>query len=82
MNESATVKPENPALEPFDCHNQRLASNVHPPDWKNPKHAQQWINTLATYAFPLIGRMLVAGSNGLPGTQDFACSITLATKAS
>lgn len=25
------------------------------PGWKNPKHADQWINTLATYAFPAIG---------------------------
>lgn len=23
--------------------------------WRNPKHAAQWINTLRTYAFPLIG---------------------------
>ena len=25
------------------------------PGWKNAKHAQQWINTLTEYAFPLIG---------------------------
>lgn len=25
------------------------------PGWKNEKHAAQWINTLATYAFPKIG---------------------------
>lgn len=25
--------------------------------WKNPKHADQWINTLTTYAFPKIGNM-------------------------
>lgn len=30
------------------------------PTWKNPKHGQQWINTLADYAFPMIGRMPVA----------------------
>jgi len=29
------------------------------PNWKNPKHAQQWINTLKTYAFPEIGQMTV-----------------------
>jgi integrase len=23
--------------------------------WKNPKHAQQWINTLKTYVFPIVG---------------------------
>jgi integrase len=27
------------------------------PGWKNPKHVQQWINTLKEYAFPLIGPM-------------------------
>ena len=25
------------------------------PGWKNPKHADQWINTLRTYAFPKFG---------------------------
>lgn len=25
------------------------------PGWKNEKHAEQWINTLSTYAFPKIG---------------------------
>lgn len=29
------------------------------PGWKNPKHAQQWINTLRDYAFPLIGNRAV-----------------------
>jgi len=27
----------------------------HSPSWKNPKHADQWINTLTQYAFPFIG---------------------------
>lgn len=27
--------------------------------WKNDKHKQQWINTLTTYAFPLLGDMKV-----------------------
>ncbi|MFP7571758.1 tyrosine-type recombinase/integrase [Marivita sp. S2033] len=27
------------------------------PTWKNPKHAQQWINTLETYAVPHIGNL-------------------------
>lgn len=30
------------------------------PTWKNPKHGQQWINTLEDYAFPKIGRMPVS----------------------
>lgn len=29
------------------------------PEWKNAKHADQWRNTLATYAYPSIGRMPV-----------------------
>jgi integrase len=34
-------------------------------DWKNAKHAQQWINTLIAYVFPIIGKMPV-------GTVDAA----------
>jgi integrase len=36
----------------------RCAQAVHEtllPGWKNAKHGDQWINTLATYAFPKIG---------------------------
>jgi len=29
-------------------------------EWKNPKHRQQWTNTLATYASPVIGKLSVA----------------------
>jgi integrase len=29
-------------------------------EWKNVKHHQQWINTLTTYAFPIIGHIPVA----------------------
>src|SRR5512132_259777 len=29
---------------------------AHAPGWRNPKHRQQWINTLATYAHPVIRR--------------------------
>ena len=32
----------------------------HRDGWRNPKHRQQWSNTLATYAFPVIGEMSVA----------------------
>ena len=28
-------------------------------DWKNEKHRQQWTNTLATYAWPVIGELAV-----------------------
>lgn len=40
-----------------------IARQVHiegMPTWKNPKHGQQWINTLEDYAFPKIGRMPVS----------------------
>lgn len=30
------------------------------PGWKNPKHAEQWISTLRTYAFPHLGGKPVA----------------------
>lgn len=32
---------------------------THGPSWTNPKHAQQWTNTLTTHAYPHIGDMLV-----------------------
>lgn len=37
----------------------------HRAGWSNAKHAQQWENTLSTYAFPKIGSMLV-GDVALP----------------
>jgi integrase len=33
---------------------------AHEAAWRNPKHRQQWRNTLATYASPVIGKMDVA----------------------
>jgi integrase len=30
---------------------------AHAPGWRNPKHRQQWSNTLATYASPVIGAL-------------------------
>ena len=30
------------------------------PTWKNPKHGQQWLNTLGEYVFPRIGRLPVS----------------------
>ncbi len=29
------------------------------PEWRNPKHRLQWINTLATYAYPFLGKVPV-----------------------
>ena len=39
---------------------QHAAEQLHSelaPGWKNPKHAQQWLNTLTKYAVPLIGSL-------------------------
>ncbi len=33
---------------------------AHEAGWKNPKHCQQWRNTLESYAYPIIGKMRVA----------------------
>jgi integrase len=41
---------------------EQAARKVHDelkPGWKNPKHADQWVNTLETYAFPKIGKKKV-----------------------
>lgn len=36
---------------------------VKSPGWRSAKHAQQWVNTLETYAYPSIGEMLVRNVN-------------------
>jgi integrase len=42
----------------FDqCRDAYIAA--HAPSWKNPKHAQQWINTLSTYVTPVFGSLPV-----------------------
>ncbi|RJE83232.1 DUF4102 domain-containing protein [Paracoccus onubensis] len=33
----------------------REVHRIHLPTWKNPKHGDQFLNTLATYAFPTMG---------------------------
>lgn len=35
----------------------------HRPGWKNAKHAEQWVNTLATYASPVFGQIPVSEVN-------------------
>ena len=32
---------------------------THRSGWRNPRHHQQWVNTLATYASPIIGKLPV-----------------------
>lgn len=55
LNPRYNVKPDIPTFAELShqVHIDRL------PTWKNPKHGQQWINTLRDYAFPKIGRMPV-----------------------
>lgn len=38
----------------ISCHESKSSA------WKNPKHRDQWINTLSTYAFPKLGKLNVA----------------------
>lgn len=48
------------ATTPLTPNLREAAEAVHKdlaPGWKNRKHAQQWINTLTEYAFPVIGSM-------------------------
>jgi len=56
INPRYNVKVEVPTFEEVarQVHIERL------PTWKNPKHGQQWINTLNEYAFPTIGRLPVS----------------------
>lgn len=44
-----------------DCANAYIES--HKPGWKNAKHAEQWTNTLATYAKPIIGHLSIQDIN-------------------
>lgn len=37
-----------------------LYLELHRSGWANPKHAQQWENTLSTYAYPFIGELVVS----------------------
>lgn len=37
----------------------REVHRIHLPTWKNPKHGDQFLNTLATYAFPTMGKSKV-----------------------
>ncbi|MBD1204824.1 MAG: tyrosine-type recombinase/integrase [Rhodobacteraceae bacterium] len=57
----AGLNPRFNAAREIPCF-EEVAKQVHIdrlPTWKNPKHGDQWINTLRDYAFPKIGRMPV-----------------------
>ncbi len=48
----------------------------HKAGWKNGKHQEQWINTLATYAYPKLGKRLVNDIEG-PIIRDVLAPIWL-----
>ena len=53
---SESVVPKMPTF-------QEAATTLHAelrPGWKNKKHGQQWLNTLAEYVFPEIGRLALS----------------------
>lgn len=37
----------------------RKVHAAHSPAWRNPKHRQQWLNTLSEYAFPVLGDLTI-----------------------
>jgi integrase len=53
-----------------------LVHDEHKAGWKNGKHQQQWMNTLESYAFPKIGKMLVSDVEG-PAIRDVLAPIWL-----
>lgn len=54
---SALIAQQNAALTFDEAAKAYIQS--HEAGWSNPKHADQWRNTLATYASPTIGKVLV-----------------------
>ena len=53
------LRAETANAKTFDeCANLCIAART--PGWRNAKHAEQWSNTLTTYASPHIGKMAVA----------------------
>lgn len=57
-NAQALASAKEAIVVTFDwCAEQYIAA--HRAGWKNPKHADQWINTLQTYASPVIGALSV-----------------------
>jgi integrase len=58
VRQSRRSQTADPALSFDQCAAQYIEAKR--PEWKNPKHAQQWTNTLASYASPVFGRITVA----------------------
>jgi integrase len=57
--------------------NAQTVHSEHQAAWKNGKHQAQWINTLDTYAFPKLGKLLVSEIEG-PAIRDVLAPIWLA----
>lgn len=54
----------------------RSCHDDHKDGWKNGKHAAQWLTTLETYAFPLLGAVKV-NEIGMPEVRDVLLPIWL-----
>jgi integrase len=59
LEERHAVRAKRAAMVSFD-EAARAYIEAHEPSWKNPKHRQQWHNTLATYVSPAIGTVPAA----------------------
>lgn len=59
MNDASSTPP----LQPWDAHNQKLVSNVHPPDWKNPTPAPRY--NLVVIGGGTAGLVTAVGAAGL-----------------
>jgi len=57
--EKRTVDANAARAVPFEVEAEAYIES-HRAGWKNAKHADQWANTLQTYAYPVIGRALVS----------------------
>ena len=57
------MNPSSAAASPWDEHNKRLVTNVHPPDWKNPPPAARY--NLVVIGAGTAGLVVAAGAAGL-----------------
>ena len=54
---------DQPSVSPWDAHNQKLVSHVHPPEWKNPEPASRY--NLVVIGAGTAGLVSAAGAAGL-----------------
>ena len=57
------TEPSSPPVLPWDAHNQKLVSNVHPANWKNPKPAPRY--NLVVIGAGTAGLVSAVGAAGL-----------------